>query len=61
MAYQLALPPNLNVHNVFDISVLKKCIHDATHVINWNDVQVELEGDFLVETNCILNKREIFL
>ena len=38
VAYQLALPPNLKVHNVFHIYVLKKYIHDTTHVINWNDV-----------------------
>ena len=36
-------------------------MHDATHVIDWNVIQVEPEGDFQVETDCILNKREIFL
>ena len=61
MEYQLALPSNLKIHNVFHIFVLKRYVHDATHVINWNDVQVEPEGDFLVEPYCILDKREILL
>ena len=36
-------------------------MHDATHVINWNVIQVELEGYFQEKLDCILDKREIFL
>ena len=38
VAYKLDLPPNLKVHNAFRIFVLKRYVHDATHVINWNDL-----------------------
>ena len=41
--------------------MLKKYVHDAIHVINWNDAEVEPEGYFLVEPDCILERREIFL
>ena len=61
MSYQLALPHNLRIHNVFHISILKKYVHDATDVIDWNVIQVEPEGYFQVEPDCILDRREIFL
>ena len=51
----------LKIHNVFHISILRKYVHDATHVIDWNVIQVEPEGYFQVELDCILDKREIFL
>ena len=61
MAYHVAFPPNLRIHNVFHISILKKYVHVATHVIDWNVIQVEPEGYFQVEPDYILDGREIFL
>ena len=61
MEYQLALPPNIRIHNVFHISILKMYVHDATHVIDWNVIQVEPEGYFQVEPDCILDPKEFFL
>ena len=56
MAYQLALLANLKIHNVFHVSLLKKYVHDPTHMIDWNLVQVEPEGEFQVEPLRILEK-----
>ena len=39
--YQLALPPNIKVDNVFHVSIFKRYFHDVSHVIDWNVIQVE--------------------
>ena len=41
VAYILALLASMTVHNVFHVSLLKKYIPDAIHVIDWNVIQVE--------------------
>ncbi|RZB70594.1 hypothetical protein D0Y65_035533 [Glycine soja] len=41
VAYQIALPPSLsNLHNVFHVSQLRKYIHDPSHMVELDDVQV---------------------
>jgi len=40
---------------------LKRYIHDPTHIIDWNMVQVEPEGEFQVESLCILDNKKIVL
>eukprot|EP00253_Pinus_taeda_P017573 PITA_17573 len=61
VAYQLALPSHLRVHNVFHVSVLKKYVYDPKHVIRWQDIQVEPEGETLVKLLNILDWREVML
>jgi hypothetical protein len=36
VAYMLALLASMNVHNVFHVSLLKRYIPNANHVIDWN-------------------------
>jgi hypothetical protein len=41
ISYMIALPGSMSVHNGFHVSLLKKYIPDANHVIDCNVIQVE--------------------
>ena len=49
VAYELALPTHIRVHNAFHASLLKKYVYDTKHMIDWSLLQVEHEGEFVPE------------
>jgi len=61
VAYQLTLPLTVKFHDVFHVSLLKKYVNDVDHVIEWSILQVEPNGEFQSETQCILHKKVLML
>ena len=57
VAYRLAFPASTRDHNVFNVSLLKKHVHDPNHVINWDVIQVEPEEEFQTEPLRILDMK----
>ena len=47
VAYRLALPPSMiGVHEVFHASMLRKYTPDPAHVVDWGQIEVDMDGTF---------------
>jgi hypothetical protein len=55
VAHMILFLASIYVHNVFHVSLLKKYIPDANHVIDWNVIRVEQKGTFQVHLVHILD------
>ena len=61
VAYRHALHSSTRARNVFHVSLIKKHVHDPNHVINWDVIQVEPEGEFRIEPMRILDRKVTML
>ena len=47
VVYRLALPPSMSgVHEVFQVSILRKYIPNPAHVVDWGQIEVDTDGTF---------------
>ena len=55
VTYRLEFHASIRAHNVFHVSLIRKYVHDPKHVINWDVIQVEPEGEFQTDPMRILD------
>ena len=61
IAYRLALPPSMSgVQEVFHVSMLWKYTPNPAHVVDWGQIQIEVDTDGTFEEGlvCILDSRD---
>ncbi|XP_041000578.1 uncharacterized protein LOC121246465 [Juglans microcarpa x Juglans regia] len=59
VAYKVALPTAFSgVHNVFHVSMLRKYIHDPTHIIDHETLQIQEDMTYTEEPMRILDWKE---
>ena len=59
VAYLLVLQPSMSgVHEVFHVSMLRKYTPDPAHVVDWGEIDVDIDGTFREGPVCIMDSRD---
>ena len=59
VAYRLALPPSMTgVHEVFQVSMLRRYTPDPAHVVDWGEIEIDTDGTFEEGPVCIIDSRD---
>ena len=54
--YRLALPPCLSgVHAIFHVSMLRKYTPDLTHIVDWGELIIDVDGTYEEGPMCIMD------
>ena len=59
IAYRLALPPSMSsVHEVFHVSMLRRYTPDPAHVVDWGEIEVDIDETFEEGPVCVIDSRD---
>ena len=59
VAYRLALPPNMSgVHEAFHVSMLRRYTPDPAHVVDWGQVEIDIDETFEEGRVCTVCSRD---
>ena len=59
VAYRLALPPSMSgVHEVFHVSMLQRYTLDPAHVVDWGEIEIDIDGALEERPVCIIDSRD---
>ena len=59
VAFRLELPASMSgVHDVFHVSMLRKYTSDPAHLVDWGQIEVDIDGTFEDGPVCIVDSRD---
>ena len=59
VAYRLALRPSMSgVHEVIHVSILRRYTPDPAHVVDWGEIEVDMDWTFEEGPVCIVDSRD---